>query len=66
MMLARYAETLVPNYQTTQRLIGEDRNPVCKMSGMVIHIAKIKWHELSAVSITANSVHTNIVPQKYP
>jgi hypothetical protein len=40
MMLARYTKTLVPNYQNTQRHIAEDRNPVCKMSGMVMHIAK--------------------------
>jgi len=65
-MLARYAETLVPNYKTTQRHIAEDRNPVWKTSGMVMHITKYEWHELGAAITTATSVHTNTVPQKCP
>jgi len=66
MMLASYTETLVPNYQTTQRHVAEYRNPVCKMSGMVMHIAKYEWHELGAASTAATSVHMNTVPQKCP
>ena len=52
-MLTRGAETLVPNYQTTQRHFAEDRNSVCKMSGMEMHIAKYERHELGSVSTTA-------------
>jgi hypothetical protein len=36
------------------------------MLGKVMHIAKYEWHELGAVGTTATSVHTNIVPHKFP